>query len=636
MDQFKPVTLAFTPPGIFDARSSADSQTANALAWKQNLQISPDGKLQTANGWVRPWAVNTIIQTNGTPCPYSNADFHDQTPNVTALTREPPTCLYAPTDNEENRYLYLGTKTRFLLLNESSGSWTDLLPSGLGNDGSASLTQTRWHADILQDKIFICNGVDKVQQLTAGQTAQAISVVGLDTAGDDGNGNAAPVKAPNVIIQYQGVILIMNMLENGVRVPSRIRWSDLNDGTCWVTGGGTNPNTLAASISDFQDLTYGQQILGACVLLGFLYVLTDKAIWQCSFTFSNTGAVDGSNNPIYQASLQCNPVYSELKNRSRCLWYPNTLVCDGESMYYAGHDAIYRYNTYMQVPERTEWIFRSTSIIFDDGLGLGGATIDQTSVMSPVAEVWPDRKEIHFSWPVPDATLVNDQSCDLNPPILSSGLNRRTLVISTQWQTCDYRDYGMNCYTSFQPTVAVVGSLGLGPNFFGCPTTDFALKQLGVGYARETFTFNPANTVGSYAAVGYTPLMRLVFPFQNFPNDKQINGLLLDAFTPGTDGGNLFTLRTGTSYTQMNPNFNLGNCGVVWTKWSSKPIKCLMTMTPGQYAAKNLRAAIGHRWKFLARAKFLYAEIAVTDASGNAPVSGGVTFTRMEVPAIDA
>lgn len=619
MDGFKPVQIMLSPPGIFDARSSSDNQTAGAVTWRQNLQTNPDGKVQTAFGWVR--AYGGIVPL---ACPYANFDWHFQGSGVTKATAEIPSLLFASTANDGTRTLFMWTKTRMLALDETTGQWTVQStgnPYTLGQDGLPSKLSLRFKAAQLQNNIVFTNNFDPVQYETIG-AGSYIEVVSLKTAGEDASGHAVPVSKAFVVIKYAGVMMLMNTEEGGIRMASRIRWSDLNDATFWNPAI-NNPATGAASIADFQDLDYGERILGAIELLGYLYVLTDSSIWRCSFTFDTT-----TTPPA--AALICNKVYSEPKNKSRCLWYPNTLVSDGDSIYYAGHDAIYRYNAYMADPERTEWIYRASNLIYDEGVN--GANIDQTNCMSPVMEYWPDQKEIHFSWPVADAKFVGIPSCDLTPTILSSGINFNSMVFSTEYETSDYRDYGMVCYVNFQSNIAAAGQCFKGAMFMGISGGDYTLKQFGVGYARQMYDL----TSDTYASLGYTPMFRLVLPLGQFEQDKENKMVLLDAYTPNGDAGNLFALRTGGSYTQMNANEQLGNCGVVWKKWSSKPTKCKMSLTPEQYVAANIRPAVAAQWNFLDRARFLYCEVSITDANGKPPTDGAVVFTRLDIKAIDS
>lgn len=603
-------TISMIPlTGIFDARSSVDQEPAGAFNWKQNFEISVDGKLRQATGFVKPFGqFKTISQgpnTPALPCPYANGDWHNQ--GVAATAREPVTLLFPSTSNAQIRKLFAGTKSKFIRLDEASGQWT-VIGSGYGADGSQIKTSPRWRAAELQDKIFLTNKFDKVQyhDLT---TNVIQSVPQLDNAAEGGG----PVSKASVIIEYQGVIMLMSMNENGVHFGSRIRWSGLNNGLDWTINVG--------SITDYQDLDYGEEILNAVILSGLLYIFTDRAIWRCNFT------VDATSN---QASLNCARFYSEPRNKSKCLAYPNTLVTTGLDIYYAGSDAIYHYNPYLAEPEKLEWIYRSTSIIFDDG----NIQIDRSACNAPVAEYWPDKNEIHFSWPVVDASPTNANVANCaSPPnkAISSGLNRHTLIINVKYQTCDYRDYGMNAYANYRSDTNAVGECNQQVIFLGAHGTDYALKQLGQQYYREIY--DPV--ADSFSNTGYYPLLRFVFPFGKFDVEKIINRFTAECIADG-DFGTVFKLRIGTSYTVQNPNVTIAGCGVLWKTLSTKAIRCQMNMTAEAYSAANVRPDSNLHWDFYYRGRYVYAELTIQNADGSAATAGGVMISRFDARAIAA
>lgn len=592
--------------GIFDARTSVDQEPSGAFSFKQNFEISPDGKLRQATGFQKPFGqFKTVITRQGdpgTPCPYANADWHDQ--KVAVASREPITLIYPSTSNSQVRKLFAGTKSKFIRQDEASGQWT-VIGSGFGADGSLLQTAIRWKAASLQNKIFLTNAFDKVQYHDL-STDVMQPVASLDTAG---NGGSAITKVL-VIIEYQGAILFMNLSEGGVHFGSRIWWSSLNDGT--------HVGVAVDSISDYQDLDYGEEILNAVIMSGLLYIFTDRAIWKCNFT------VDSTNN---QASLVCNRFYSEPRNKAKCLAFPNTLVSTGLDLYYAGTDAIYHYNPYLAEPERIEWIYRSTSIIFDEG----NIQIDREACQAPVAEFWPDKNEIHFSWPVVDASPTTAVVPNCNSPAnkaVSSGVNRYTLVINTKYSTCDFRDYGMSAYANYRSDLHAVGGCNQSVLFLGAHASDFCLKQLGVGYAREIY--DPVKD--SFLMVGYSPILRGIFPFGKFDADKIINQFVIDGIAD-TNAGTVFALRIGTSYTLMNPNETIAGCSVLWKKLSTKPIKCLMNKSADAYAAANVRPSINWNWNFQFRGRYLFFEITIQNMDGTPASAGGVMLSRLEVRA---
>ena len=602
-DAYKTVSL--TPlTGILDSRSSVDQEAQGAFVAKHNFEISPDGKLRQARGFTKPYNINPFLQqVNGVPCPYKNWDYHDQ--GVSIEDRKPITMLFPSTTNTGGRKLFLGTKTRLAVLNEAAGTWHKFSPGGLGNDGSTNLTQTRFHAAELQNKVYFTNGIDDIGYYDL--IAETYSVVsGLATAGESGG----KVTASKVIVQWQGVIFLMNNIEDGKRIPARIRWSDLNNGLAWNVG---DP----ASITDYQDLDEDEEILGAIPLLGSLYIFTDHSIWRCNF---HIDTVTGD------ATLSCSKIYTEPRNRDKCLAYPNTLISTGFEIYYAGIDAIYEFDPYKVQPEMTEWIHRADNIIYDDA----ATVIDRTCCNSPIAEYHPLTKEIHFSWPSPDVVQLSANICDAPLPIQGSGINRHTLVINVQATTCDYRNYGSTAMVNFQSDVGATGSCNETLLFLGASGVDFCLKQFNVtAYSREFYDA----VSDSYSTVGYFPLIRGVFPFGVFDKDKQIRSFRVDAI-PETDTGTVFRLRIGTSYKTVNPNLDDGKCGVLWRQFSTKAIKCLDQKTLAGYAASNVRPTDEYLWRFLLRGRLVYYELTITMPNGAAATSGGVSLSRFDVEAL--
>jgi hypothetical protein len=606
-DAFKVATMS-PLTAIFDGRTSVDLLPAGIFSWKQNWEISADGKLRQAHGFARPYQFNITHLVDGvpTPCDYKNWDFHDQGAGFNGVDidkREPITFLFASTQNDGTRRLFAGTKTRFMLLNELTGVWATL-KNGYGNDGTETMTQIRFNGDELQNKVFITNGFDNVQYYDLVSTTIG-DVPNLATAGENGGA----ITKVNRIVSWQGVIFIMNFVEEGTRLASRIRWSDLNNGLDW----GQDP----ASISDFQDLDYGEEILNAIPLLGSLYIFTNKSIWRCNFSVDTAGG---------SASLNCVKVYTEPKNQSKCLAFENMIVSTGFSIFYGARDAIYEYNPYLVEPDRTDWIYPASSLIYS----AGATQLDFNSCASPIAEYWPDTKEIHFSWPVVEVIQIAG-STDCNAPTgaVNSGLNRHTLVCNTQYKSCDYRDYGSTALVNFRQDVSGQASCNQSPVFLGANTDDFCLKQFGLGYAREFYDA----ASDSFSMKGFSPILRGVFPFGQFDKDKKVKSFLINAL-PEANLTTVFRLRIGMSRTALDPNQKTAGCGVVWHQLSNKTVKCLEDMTPEDYANKNIAPTGEMLWTFLYRGIFLFYEITIANADNSPATSGGVSISRFEVKAL--
>lgn len=615
--QFAPVTVR-PLTGLFDCRSSADEKPPGSFSWKQNFAISPDGSLGRALGWLR---FGSIL------CP-SNSDFHDQ--DVPVADREPITLMFSSVENDGSRRLFIGTKTRLLVLDEAAGVYTPLVGGPFGADGSDSLTQTRFNAAELANSVLFTNDLDLVQLHTLGGAATVAPITSLETAGKDGG----PVIKAKRVIAWQGLMFLLNVEEDGVRHANRIRWSDFNDPTWWnITN---NPVTLAASIADFQDLDPGEVILNVLPMGGALYVFTDRSIWRCTTAI----AAD-------ELTLSCIRVFTEPKNRDKCLAYPNTLIGTGFSAYYLGNDGIYEFNQYLAEPERVEWIHRATPVIFKNA----ETRIDKQACNSPVAEYVPGINEdatagdgeLHFSWAryAPDAVLVAEAAgCPPAPRVEGDGINGYTLVVNTKYKTADFRDYGSTAMVNFTSDLNVAGECNQQSEFLSANASDWTIKKMNIGFAREMHS----QTAG-YSLTGYFSICRLVLPVEKFHKEKEIQSFLVEATPVDPLETAVLRLRIGTSYESLDPNLGIsvngaesdalkaaaGSCRVLWHQLSDKPLKCSNSMTPEQYKAKNLRPVNPLEWRFLYRGNFLYVELTTANQDGTAPTTGGCSISRFEV-----
>lgn len=600
-----------------DCRSSVDESPPGAFRWKSNLAISPDGSLSRALGWLR---FGSIL------CP-GNSDFHTQ--DVPVADREPITLMFSSVENDGSRRLFIGTKTRLFVLDEAAGVYTPLVGGPFGADGSDSLTQTRFNAAELANKVLFTNNLDRVQIHTLGTAIVGDAPTLATTAEGD-------VSAAKRVIAWQGLMFLLNTVEDGVRHANRIRWCDFNDPTWWEAN--QNPVTLAASIADFADLDPGEVILNALPMGGALYVFTDRSIWRCSMSI----AAD-------ELTLTSIRAYTEPKNRDKCLAYPNTLVGTGFSAYYLGNDGIYEFNQYLAEPERVEWIHRATPVIFKNA----ETRIDKQACNSPVAEYVPGINEdatagdgeLHFSWAryAPDAVLVAEAAgCPPAPRVEGDGLNGYTLVVNTKYKTADFRDYGSTAMVNFTSDLNVAGECNQQSEFLSANASDWTIKKMNTGFAREMHS----QTAG-YSLTGYFSICRFVLPLERFASEKEIQSFLVEATPVDPLETDVLRLRIGTSYESLDPNLGIsvngaesdalkaaaGSCRVLWHQLSDKPLKCSNTMTPEQYKAKNLRPSNPLEWSFYYRGRFLFMELTIANADGSKPTTGGVSLSRFEASA---
>jgi len=608
-DKFSTFPMRSLERAIFDARYTADSKPLGAFAWKQCFAVI-DGKLARSKGFGKPFL----------PC-CRNSDYHSQPGE-----REPITLQFPSVANDNSRRLFIGTKTRIAVLDETAGDYT-ILGSGFGADGNSSLTQVRFHASELQNVVVFTNGFDLVQyhEIASG-TLQPIP--DLANAGEDHDSNVVPVMAAEVTVSWQGFEFLMNTLEGTERFASRIRWSDLNRPLLWTPGqaavDGIDP------ICGFQDLDYGEVILAAIPFGGALYVFTDKSIWKCTITIDAT-----QTDPAEVVTLSCSKIYTEPKNQAKCLAYRNAIVNDGTAFWYAGRDGIYRFKPgYTAEPERVEWLHRSTKIILptEDGPPPPATQIDKRACQSPVMEFFPATDELHFSWPVAPPAETDVPDCENYVPAAPTpgeGLNWHTLVANTKFETADYRPYGATSYANFRSDTAAQGNCNQAILRLMAASRDFTLKQMDDRNGWEFY--NPSND--AYTIEGYYSILRGVFPFEKFDVDKILKSFLVELTPDDPTDTALIACRIGVSYESLDPNAANGRCEVLWKPLTSKPIKCRNNYTADEYNAMGVQPYGPVKWAFLRRGKILYYEVTIIASDGTAPIAGGCSASRFEVTA---
>jgi hypothetical protein len=579
--------------GALDTRTQPEEVAIGSWRWKQNMRLTSGTRLCRREGFEK--AFNSSAYVNG--------DLHDQGyvngAAVTAVTPEHITMLFEAEDNTGHHYLYGGTLNRLYLYDESAGTWANIL--ALNQTEEVGTSQQRFKAAELQQVILFTDNVNPIYNTAVGGLTVA-PVPELQSLG---------VTAAGVVIQFAGFMLLMDVNESAVgRTSSRILWSDFNGPTRWTPGAlvGNPPTT---SLANFQDLDYGAQILNAVEVSGSLWIYTTESIWRCSPT--------GDTNVF-----SFTKVYTDTKNRSKCLVYPNTLVSVGTQMYYASQEAIYYFDPFIPEPTREEWLYRGAALMFSDQY-----TTDPNCCQSPVAEVVPEETEIYFSWP----ELAQGSNCT----------NTKTLVINYMYSSVDIYDHGFSVFRNFRPAQAAgPGCNTVTQYFLAASCQDLCLKNIGVGFSREICT-NPGGTGtlqngvyvptgGTYQLTGYYSILRTLLPFQNFNLDKWIRKLLLECHPNVTPFPNcVMRLRVGNSFSESDPNQADGKCSVLWHQMKDQPLVCLDTQTNVQYVAANVRRNSGTEWNFLQAGRFLYVEFMIANVDGSAALGGDCCFSRMEL-----
>ena len=527
--------------------------------------------------------------------------MHDQgSIGLLAPKPEYPTLVFEAVKNDGSRYLYVGTQSRLFWLNVTTGLWT-LISSGGGGTYDPGLSQTRYKAAELQEVIVFVNNVDP-PLWTAVSTGGVSGIADLATLN---------ISTAGVAVEFSGFMMLMDVVEDGVRQSSRIWWSDFNAPTAFNPGA-TNPGPPPTlSLSSFQDLDYGDRILAAVPMAGALYIFTASAIWRCS----PTGGAD-----VFSFAK----VYSDPQTHSKCLVYPNTLVSTGTAVWYGSHEAIYYFDPFIPEPERMEWLFRGGSIMFSDA-----SALDPTCCQSPVACANIEEKEIYVSWP--EMSANPDGGC----------VNSKSLVFNYQYQSCSIYDHGFSAIGNFQPSTADTAQcLGASQLLVAASVIDRSLKNLGVNFNREMLVNTGTGTVvkgvfvpftGQYQATGYYRIMRALLPLVNFDREKKVRHVLMEAIPQPQANPCVLRLRIGNTYSECDPNLPDGFCSVLWHQLQDLPLKCLDTMTAAEYVAANVRRDHGFEWAFLYSGRFVYAEWTVANADGSPAIGGDTLFSRFEL-----
>lgn len=598
--------------GILDARSFPQDVPLGAFRYKQNFDLVNGTKLCCRAGWERLFSGSSYSLLGGdpnvNPPVYTNFDWHDQSDINGQNAREPITMLFEATTNPGKRYLYAGTQSKIAWLDETKGVWT-IVATGKGGAAQPGVPQTRFKAAELQETIIFTNNVDPIYQHDV--ASGAVSTIPELANGPSPSLN---VSAAAVVIEYSGFILLMNIVEDGVRKSSRVRWSDLNRPTVWV--GPTDSHFSSpddASLADFTDLDYGSEILGAVGMAGSLYVFTTHAIWR--------GFISGT-----APAFSFVKVYEEKKNGAKCLAFPNSLVSTGNAVYYAASDAIYYFDPYLPEPERQEWLYRGGSQMFE-----GATDVDPACCQNVVAEVFPDDSEpdggeVWVSWPVKGSS----PNC----------VETRTLVFDYRYKSVDYVDHGFTAFGNYRPSPGDGVSCSKKQTFIAASAVDNCLKQMGTAFSRERLTnldaqgqikngiyipFSPA-----YAIDGYYRIIRGLFPFQNFDREKEVKKILLETHPVDQAVPCVVRLRVGVSYSEADPNLPDGKCSVLWFQMKDMPLKCLDSMTNVQYVATNIYRAVGTEWDILVRGRFIFYEFTIANADGSPAIGGASCFSRIE------
>jgi hypothetical protein len=275
---------------------------------------------------------------------------------------------------------------------------------------------------VLGDYVFFTNGFDTPlycqtdpPEYNALQPISDLSLIGLSVA--------------RKMWVWRNCLFLADVVMDGSRISYRFLWSDYNNPTSF------DPS-IQGSITGFQDLEYGDRILGGmpcgnsfiiCTTLGFweLYVVSTTSTESTTTgtttttTVNETGAVQGQ---VF--GIQKLPGISP----KTALFYENTLINVGDGILYMGRDRIYYFNLNMAAPEPLEWLHLADILIYQN---------IQSMVCEAHIGVYDyTNSEAYFS-------VLTSNSTNGCPDV--------TLRINWQYKTVDFIDAGFTAMVDYRP-----------------------------------------------------------------------------------------------------------------------------------------------------------------------------------------
>lgn len=510
--------------------------------------------------------------------------------------REPINMLFRSTDTQGVRRLFAGTPTSLALLDDVSGTWTDLITGIGGPQGSY------WTAAQLKDFVLFNN--DFYPPLLygiggLGQNPQSIADL-----------NFLLVEHAKFSVSWGGFAFIANTVEGGQRFSTRIRWSDLDDPTLW------RPGVPASSLAGFQDLPYGDEIIGVVPMVSGLYWFTRTSIWVMSAAAA-------------PSTWSFTRVYTEPEESSGCLAFSRTLVSTGSECWYMAPDGIYRWSPYLTEPVREDWMHKACGVIFKDPVrGLDPSA----HPWSPVSWYDPATRTITWSWPGKDS---------LNVPSVGSSvkLNNWSLATRVDQKVSTVIDHGFTAATSLRFNPATGEFETEMANILAASGEDWCVKDLGGPFYREMAPVNVDPTVDmpeqiNYEHRGYYSVLRGEFPLGMSDREKAIRMVRIEHDTSIEAVPGIIRLRVGNSFSKQDPNDVDDVCSVLWSDFMDKQMACPEPRKISDLKANGLRtSAPATEWHFLFEGRFCYFEFTIANPDGTARVGSDVCISNIDFQA---
>ena len=580
--------------------------------------------------------------------------------------REAITFLKEIKTENGSRKLIAGTKHRLSALNERTANYR-LLADGLGGgllaeDDCTGCAARRFKGATVGAVMVLTNNFDPPFYHVFDATAEGCALWSVKYIQDLADVN---ITQAGVVASWNGFVFLANVVQDGVRHPTRIFWSDFNNSTSWL------PTTESAA--GYTDLGIGEQILAMEHLGSSLIVYTDKAIYRGAFV---GGDLVFRFPEIYRGD-------------GDCLRFQNSLVNTGTAHVYGAENGIYVLAEYDNAPIRVEWIHKASGAIYS---GLNATYLKGFSGLSAFGSINRNacdhfiggydavNKDVWFSWPT-DSNACANMSLKLNlnyrhaslvdrgfSAFLTFSPDHRPTVndFLREWQICQPSRFGPTTIKEGEPynagsttfpnppsyiwnatedtslpmhpdsLSARFGQLSLqdlcddctpGAVFIMADAQDKTLKEFrqDVNY-RERFTGSgasldcPFTVAGTYAIDGYYSMAQGDASDLGQSVEKLINRAKLDfSAEPQSFPNSLyFQLGYGTQ----------PDC-LVWAAAEGKPLSCETEMTDDELAAANARPGLGASYPLYRRGRYLAWRFYINGTGGAACISSMTRRMRL-------
>lgn len=650
-------TIDFPAKGILDTRSLPDEVRFDHYRWVEAVELTEKQRLCRATGHQKLLDAEL----------YNNEDLHDRL----GYSRQHLLSGFQAESVAGFSKLIVATQNQVFSKSNSTGNWQTIWDS-LGGDPEPGCSEKKVMYAQVSDVVVMTNGYDKPVYHVIDQPPETNGQL-VDLIDDLETLNIVKV---GVVVEWEGVVFYMNLVEDGVRQANRIIWSDLRRPLSIVP--------VTGSLANGQTLSPGEVILNAKPLDNVLIVYTNKGIWfgqkgspENAFVFSKRYSPDvGSNNEDLLA-------------------YKFTLVSSGDSHYYFGRDGIYRFNLFDSGPVRVDWLHLSTAVVFDDinklkcNVHVGGyepqkkriwwswareneivpsmtirVTVDSTR---PFVDIVPKGYTCYFNYEPDDLMSLrewlmsqcictiaeldaygvsyadqkegglcypeNDPTCDARPQNFYKSTNI-TVIIDDE-ESVEVEDY-----TGSPDATSLFSMLGgatvqdiCGDEYtsnecnarsFFCMASadDLCLKQATqVYYEEKCVGFTGC---GTYLLLGYISLVRSgALHFQKKHDNKILHYFGIDYLAGLAVVPSQLILRIGTSGQPVDPNSASGRCVILWEQQDPAKLECLSDVDAAQHQADNTRPDIPIEYGLYQVGNFLYYELKIVNADVSPPDTGG-------------